>query len=167
MRSAVVGFAIGVVLLQVQAALPDKVVLLGLAAAALVLCLAARKTQRTFVKIPLLASCGALLGFAWAAAFAQHYLSQELPKAWEGRDITLVGTIDSLPFRFEQGVRFNFAVERASADDGSVPPVPGRIALSWYSLMRAEELQPVGEIHPGERWQFTVRLRRPHGNANP
>ena len=22
-------------------------------------------------------------------------------------------------------------------------------------------------LHPGERWRFTVRLRRPHGNANP
>lgn len=24
-----------------------------------------------------------------------------------------------------------------------------------------------GRLHPGERWRLTVRLRRPHGNANP
>ena len=22
-------------------------------------------------------------------------------------------------------------------------------------------------VHPGERWRFTVRLRRPHGHVNP
>jgi competence protein ComEC len=30
-----------------------------------------------------------------------------------------------------------------------------------------EEMQAVGNVQPGERWQLTVRLRRPHGNANP
>ena len=26
---------------------------------------------------------------------------------------------------------------------------------------------PPTPVHPGERWRFTVRLRRPHGNVNP
>ena len=27
--------------------------------------------------------------------------------------------------------------------------------------------QPQRELRPGQRWRFTVRLRRPHGNLNP
>lgn len=103
----------------------------------------------------------------WAAVVAHHYLSQELPKEWEDRDVTVIGTIDSLPFRFERGVRFNFYVERAFATDGTVPNVPSKLALSWYSGFHDDEAQVVGDLQPGERWQMTVRLRRPHGNANP
>ncbi|WP_373986696.1 ComEC/Rec2 family competence protein [Duganella sp. BuS-21] len=77
-----------------------------------------------------------------------------------GRDLKIIGTIDNLPYRFAQGVRFNFAVEQA---DGVVPP---RIALSWYSGYR-EQVSVVPDVRPGERWQLTVRLQRPHGNANP
>ena len=47
--------------------------------------------------------------------------------------MTVVGTIDSLPYRFDQGVRFNFAVERASTSDGALDVVPPKLALSWYT----------------------------------
>ncbi|MEG1563474.1 MAG: ComEC/Rec2 family competence protein, partial [Bacteroides sp.] len=71
-------------------------------------------------------------------------------------------TIASLPYRFEQGVRFNFAVEKAFG--AKVPPL---IALSWYAGFRDEVTNEVGDVQPGERWRLTVRLQRPHGNANP
>jgi competence protein ComEC len=48
-----------------------------------------------------------------------------------------------------------------------MPIVPERLALSWYSAFRENETQAVAKVGPGERWQLTVRLRRPHGNANP
>jgi len=89
-------------------------------------------------------------------------MAPQLALADEGRDITVTGTIASLPYRFEQGVRFNFAVEHAG--DASVPPL---VALSWYSGFRGEASTMVGDVQPGERWQLTVRLQRPHGNANP
>ncbi|MES2772248.1 MAG: DNA internalization-related competence protein ComEC/Rec2 [Pseudomonadota bacterium] len=45
--------------------------------------------------------------------------------------------------------------------------------LSWYQL-RAEDETPAAQynapargVHPGERWRLSVRLKRPHGNANP
>ena len=112
----------------------------------------------------LLASiAGVLLGVCWAALLAHLALGPSLAINDEGRDITLVGTIDSLPYHFEQGVRFNFAVESASGAAFAVPP---RVALSWYSGFR-EHTEAVGEVAPGERWRLTVRLQRPHGNANP
>jgi competence protein ComEC len=170
MRSVVIGFVAGVALLQNQAALPPQYLLWLLAVAAVLLGVLARKSQRvvlTIVTIPALSACGATLGFVWAALAAQFYLSQELPKEWEGRDVTVIGTIASLPYSFEQGVRFNLDVERVLPNDGEVPVVPSKLALSWYSAFRAEELQAVGKVAPGERWRLTVRLRRPHGNANP
>src|SRR5205823_3243588 len=53
---------------------------------------------------------------------------------------------------------------------------PPHVALAWYASdagharARASAdapAQPVPELQPGERWQLTLRLQRPHGNANP
>lgn len=166
MRSAILGFAAGAALLQQQATLyPVAVLVFALcAAAAAASCL--RRLPDVRMRVPGLFAAGVLAGFAWAALYAHAYLAHELPADWEGRDVALVGTVDSLPYRFEQGVRFNFVVERV---DGAPPPsgFPQRVALSWYSSFRQDELQPVADVQPGERWQLTARLRRPHGNANP
>ncbi len=170
MRSAAVGMVIGVAWLQNQASLPSPWMLALLAALALLLLLYARHPRWPRLRIALLAAGGAIFGFAWAGLYAQHHLAHELPKEWEGRDVTVIGTVDSLPYYFERGVRFNFAVERVIDESGesSYPAaIPPRLALSWYSAFRRDELQAVGEVQPGERWQLTVRLRRPHGNANP
>jgi competence protein ComEC len=39
--------------------------------------------------------------------------------------------------------------------------------LSWYRGRLDDEWRDGLTIRPGERWRFTVRLKRPHGNANP
>jgi competence protein ComEC len=169
MRSAILGFVIGVLWLQNQAALPSPALswlLLILPPVSGWLLLRMVSTYPR-VRLVVLAGCGTIVGIAWGALFAQHYLAQELPPRWEGRDITLVGTIDSLPNQFEQGVRFNFAVERVLPEQGILPVVPPRLALSWYSGFGGEDGLTVGAVQPGERWQLRVRLRRPHGNANP
>jgi competence protein ComEC len=171
MRSAVIGFVLGVGWLQMQAALPDLTILLMLVTVLVLLGLLIRHaaffSRILSAKIAGLALCGAFAGFVWAALFAHHYLDNELPKEWEGKDVTIVGTVDSLPYRFDQGVRFNFAVERVLADHGEMPAIPPKISLAWYAAFRGEDIQTVGDVQPGERWQLTVRLQRPHGNANP
>jgi competence protein ComEC len=107
----------------------------------------------------------ALAGVLWAAVLARHALSPQLAQRDEGRDITVVGTVDSLPYRFPQGVHFNFSVEKVeAAPGGAAIAVPPKIALSWYAGGAAAA---VGDVRPGERWRLTVRLQRPHGNANP
>src|SRR2546422_775248 len=54
---------------------------------------------------------------------------------------------------------------------GGVPlPAAARLPPpAWYRSAWQEEQPAVlsGAVHPGERWLFTVRLRRPHGNLNP
>ena len=165
MRSSVIAFVLGVAVLQTMPALPSTVTAFLLFCSACLLAAAACR-MRSRARIVIRGVSAYLLGFLWAGALASYHLSQELPKEWEGRDITLIGTIDSLPIAFQQGVRFNFAVERVLAQDGMTPTVPGRLALSWYSAFNRDELQSVPQVQPGERWQLTVRLRRPQGNAN-
>ena len=167
MRSAIIGFVIGAAWLQTRATLPQYFSILLLLIAACVLAALARHSILHKFKTPLFALFGAVLGFVWAALFAQYYLSHELPKELEGKDITVVGTVSSLPNYFERGVRFNFTVEEVLPLDGVVPTIPARLALSWYSSFDPADAQSMGEIHAGERWQLTLRLRRPHGNANP
>jgi competence protein ComEC len=74
------------------------------------------------------------------------------------------GVVASLPQPFERGVRFELDVEQAAPADFHAP---SRILLSWYNGLTPEEFQEVLPIRAGERWRLTVRLRLPHGNANP
>src|SRR5438045_5339542 len=105
-------------------------------------------------------------GFFWAAACAQWRMSDWLGAELEGSDIPVVGVVSSLPALAERSVRFEFDVEWADAKG----PVPKKILLAWYrSLPQEEDAAALlgAMVHPGERWAFTVRLRRPHGLVNP
>ena len=166
MRSVLLGFAAGIGVLQTQATLPPiwlAAVVMLVAAALLV----ALRKARVIVRIPGFIMCGAVLGFCWATLFAQAYLQHELPTELEGRDIVVTGTVANLPGFTEQGARFDFQIEKVADVEGVVPAIPRRISLSWPAGFQGRAAQPVPELQPGERWQLTVRLTRPHGNANP
>jgi competence protein ComEC len=166
MQSAIIGFVAGIGWLQLQASLPSPFLMIVLAAAAVILCVWVRYFSSILVKIAMHAIVGSFAGFVWAAGFAHFYLADELPRELEGTDITVVGTVDSLPYRFEHGVRFNLAVEQAQDASGGSLKLPSKIALSSYSGYDSNTGYAIGAIQPGERWQLNVRLRRPHGNAN-
>ena len=160
MRAAALGFALGVCLLQQQVELP------GLGALAALCALGSLSAARTSRRLPpLLAACATLvscaaLGFAWAAALAHWRLADRLDPALEGRDVVVSGVIAGLPQPFDRGVRFDFDVETPASG------VPRRISLSSFGFA-AEDAQAVLPVRAGERWRFAVRLRRPHGGANP
>ena len=158
-------FALGVLFLQMQAELFGLPVFAGLAGVGVVLLLLRR--QR-FSPLALTLLAGLLLGFSWAGGRAQWRLADELPPAWESRDIELTGVIAALPQRSGNGERFMFDVETVHTPEAVVP---ARIQLSWYHAWDETD-DPAGTVqqkalHPGERWRLTVRLKRPHGNANP
>ncbi|MDO8960140.1 MAG: DNA internalization-related competence protein ComEC/Rec2 [Rhodocyclaceae bacterium] len=162
----VLAFALGVFVLQQVAVLPAPTFLMVAAVVGALLWLAAWRRWH-FLSIV----GAALLGLAWAGGFAHWRLADALPEAWEGRDVAVTGVVTRLPQRFERGVRFVFEVEAADT------PVPRRIALSWYRHIdvtaddeTGEEVAAPGALplpRVGERWRFVVRLKRPHGNANP
>jgi len=154
MRCAILAFVLGACWLQTRAELPAVATLAWAVAAALLL--------GALRRLPATLLAAALCGAAWAAMAAHLALADALPRSQEGKDVSIVGTVDSLPQAMDGGVRFNFRVERVLTP-GAV--VPRRIALSWYSR-RGEAADPE-PVRPGERWQLQVRLQRPHGNANP
>lgn len=155
MTLAALAFAAGAVALQLQAALP------GAAWFALVLPCCAGLYFRP-KSAPVFTFT---IGFFWAAALAHLRMADWLAPQLEGRDLDVVGVVSSLPAAGERAVRFEFEVE--STPSGA--RVPKKLLLSWYRSPLTEEGAAELEqgVHPGERWLFTVRLRRPHGHVNP
>jgi competence protein ComEC len=163
-RSAVLAFAAGVWTLQAQVELPDWSPLVVLAGVGIALGAVAQTVRSAPVARVVVALASFGLGFAFAAGTAKIRMADRLDPAWEGRDVAVTGVVASLPQPFERGVRFEFDVEQAAPADFRALP---RILLSWYNGLTPEEFQEVLPIRAGERWRLTVRLRRPHGNANP
>ena len=159
MRLPILAFAAGVIALQIQPELPVAWAFL-LAGSAL---FGLGALWRSSLRLPFLMAAGLLLGFGWAAWRAELRLADELPIAMEGRDVEIVGIIAGLPQGFANGSRFEFDVERVATVGAAVP---GRIMLSWYRG-RGEGEAELPPLQPGERWRLTVRLKRPHSNANP
>ncbi|WP_342114687.1 DNA internalization-related competence protein ComEC/Rec2 [Pseudoduganella sp. OTU4001] len=160
MRCAILGLVGGAAWLQAQASLPAGLAQAMCVLVALLALMLGRATSVAFLRPVLAAAAGALLGYAWAGCVAQGALSHALAKSDEGRDVEIVGTVDSLPSRQAGSTRFNFAVESPAA-------VPPRIVLSWYAGRGEGNFRPLPEMLPGERWRLKVRLQQPHGNANP
>jgi len=194
MRAWWCGFALGVIWLQRQAALPDwrgwcALVLLGCGAILMAvwglrrgssgeLCCGTSVVANAQSAVANSRMCRALFsarlssrvgwgavwiaalctGFGYAAWRAETRLAVSLPSALEGRDIDVVGSIKGLPSRDDKGARFLFEVESADAPIAAFPRV---IQLSWIA-----EDAPAPLLVPGARWRLSVRLKRPHGNAN-
>ncbi|MFM2084960.1 MAG: hypothetical protein RLY95_1778 [Pseudomonadota bacterium] len=118
-----------------------------------------------------------MLSFGTTGWRATGYLQTAINPALEGADIEVVGIVGAMPQRLETGLRFRFEVEAAHISDKffNDKPVtlPPRVLLSWYrrdfnddgSSFNLEDAST--QPKAGERWQFTVRLKAPHGNANP
>jgi len=142
---------------------------LALAAAGIVALVAGFSWRRRGVPAAILASAGALLaGFALTGGQASLRLEDALVPALEGRDLVVTGVVASLPQAGPNGLRFRFALDAESRRNaaGELPP---RIALGWYGGFHEDAAltQPQRELKAGQRWRFTLRLRRPHGDLNP
>ena len=165
MRLNIVLFAFGAWLLQRQAELPDLQDAWGVLLAAPLLALAGtRRRAVRWAARAALAGTACAAGFFWAALLAQARLGDALPAEWEGRDIEIVGVVAGLPQPYERSVRFDFDVELVLSAQARVPQ---RIVLSWWGRGPSEDLLARPAVRTGERWRYTVRLKRPRGTANP
>jgi len=178
MRLNVLAFTLGILFLQGRAGLPDMALLGVLALAALGAGLLSMGLRRRCTGLSGAAwrrgagvlAC-AVFGFCWAALLAHGRLADALPVEWEGRDIALTGIVADLPQALSRGERFTLAVESVETAGARVP---ARLLLSWYRGREAAEAADaesgatnVPQLRPGERWRLVVRLKRPHGSANP
>jgi competence protein ComEC len=151
---AALAFAAGAALLQQQAALPASGWLW-----LLLFFVPLLRLKRLVLPAAL------AIGFLWAAGWAHWRMADRLAPELEGRDITVLGVVASLPAIGERSVRFEFDVESAPGGE----KLPRKLLVSWYRAAAWEEAPAVlaGSVHPGERWLLTLRLRRPHGLVNP
>lgn len=100
-----------------------------------------------------------LLGFFWAAWHAQLHHNAQLEEGLQGRTLLLEGRVSGIPVRLAgNDWRFVFDAERIDTGAGW-QPFDRRVRLGWYRT----SAQP----RAGEHWQLAVRLKRPHGYANP
>ncbi len=169
LRLNILAFVSGTGLLQQQDKLPEITWMLGLLLIMIAIGWLWRYQSAALITVNniLLWILFLGLGFFWAAAFAHWRLADSLPSRWERQDIQIIGVIASLPQKNDRSVRFQFDVEQV-VTAGAI--VPKRIALSWYKNHQLEldsDEMPQPVMKAGQRWQLIVRLKQPHGNANP
>jgi len=99
-----------------------------------------------------------LCGFLWALWHVNYIVTSTITPQFEGRDLTAIGSIISIPRPSDAGSRFHFIIEELYAE-GQRLALSGKVSLSWYGKLP--------QLHSGERWQLTVRLKHPHGFLNP
>ena len=162
MRIALIAFCFGVWLLQQQAALPSArwLWLLPLLSAVALLPPFYSVLFKIVRRLGIALLCAAL-GFAWAAWRADLRLADRLPDHWQGVEISVIGVVNDLPQTNARGERFVLDVEQVITPNA---PSLKRIQLTRYWPRKGERIPTV---RAGERWQFTVRLKRPYGTHNP
>jgi competence protein ComEC len=101
-------------------------------------------------------ACGVALGLGYGTALLQHRVDE----ACVGVPLVVTGRVSSLPN--VQYVRRNQRRQRFEFTVRDLAPVqcvgPRKLILSYYDNHT---------LHPGEEWQFEVKLRKPWGLANP
>ncbi|RLA02762.1 MAG: hypothetical protein DRQ54_11700, partial [Gammaproteobacteria bacterium] len=101
---------------------------------------------------------GLLLGLLWASYAADRVVSEKLDSSMNRQRCSIQGSIDQIDRQTVALTRFELRVDKLSCNGVAVTQVK-RVRLSWY---RPDEL-----LQPGEVWRLPVRLKRPHGFANP
>lgn len=150
MQTGTIAFLFGVLLCQLLPNLPPTVWLAAFVVPPLILF--------TLNKRLALLLAALLAGLLWAAVVGQQRLADTLLSELEGEDVVLVGQIVSLPERGTERSRFLLETEQLSLD-GQSYPAPSLVRINWY--------KGAPQLLPGQRWQLTVRMKRPRGMMNP
>ena len=149
MVKATAAMLAGVLLLLAQPELPSGE-LVALLCAPFALLLLPRQHLRWLLFLP--------LGFAWCWLVADSHLASRLQPDLEGRVLTAVGWVHSIPVLRGHLQEFEFSIDTL----GGLIPRPGIPRLVRLSLD-----QDLSQPGAGEHWRFTLRLRRPRGFMDP
>jgi competence protein ComEC len=97
-------------------------------------------------------------GFLWALLHAHSVMDYGISDELHGKDVYVEGVVVSLTESNYRRTRFEFQIDRMELN-GSEQRLPGRVQVSWYRF--------APKIVAGQRWGLVLRLKRPHGFANP
>lgn len=121
-----------------------------------VLCALALSTLPAWRGRALWSAC--VLGIVLTSWHGQRYLDQRWPVSRHGEKVVVRGTIASLPERETtlNDHRPTWRFQLAPTDAG----LPDAIRVAWYR-------SDADRLRAGDCWQFTLRMRTPHGSFNP
>ena len=172
MASRMIAFALGIGCVAWLPSLPSLALMLGLGAVGIGLAVVSpTKTARVILCWFVCVSAGASYG----VYHGQQLLNRLLPPTVEGSDLRVVGRIVSTPdFTPERGgsYRFEFVPESWPAlcrlEKNSATDLRTRKLRLSFSPVRIKHAQNIN-VAPayGQRWAFSVRLKRPRSFANP
>ncbi|OQX39360.1 MAG: DNA internalization-related competence protein ComEC/Rec2 [Oceanospirillales bacterium LUC14_002_19_P2] len=94
-----------------------------------------------------------LLGFSYGGFHGHTLMDRLLPSDLESINLHLSAEVDELPLRREG---YTSMLMRDLVIEGQ--SYQGRVRLSWHGAP---------EVKPGQRWNLTVRLKRPSGFSSP
>ena len=154
MRALSLCFVAGVCWLQQLAHLPDLRWIWGLPLLASAILFLPRHQviwRRLLLWLTVLL-CG-LLFADWRADIA---FADRLPYAWQNVDIRLDGVVTGIPQSGLRGERLDLQVRQVCTPAARVP-----------SRIRVYVAGHDRQFAPGQEWQLTVRLQRPHASQNP
>ena len=129
----------------------------------------AAPSGRRFGASMALVALGVLLAaWTWTGLLAAQRLADRLPAALESTDLIVTGVVLDLPQSGPNGLRFRFGPDAAQRG-GQPVQLPERLVIGWYTGWHEDAAlsPPQASLRAGQRWRFTLRLRRPHGNLNP
>lgn len=184
------GFVMGVALQLQQRVLWDTSLYASIGAVTALAGIVALLAVKPWLARSLAAFVLALVaGFALTGLRAAIFQAGALAPALEGKDIEVTGRVLAMPQRSEDAVRFRFAIDSARMD-GRAVVIPAQVYLGWYAGFGGRDPVPVPldaddpdavtspaallalqrqpqDLHAGDYWRMTVRLKAPHGNSNP
>jgi competence protein ComEC len=96
-------------------------------------------------------------GFLWVLLHAKSVIDHRIPDNIEAKPINVVGIVDSIPEHRDNTTRFDFDIQHSLPK--SLWSNPGRVKLRLRN--------PSFPLQVGDQLQLTVKLKRPHGYANP
>lgn len=163
MISGIISFLFGILLLQQFATLPD---IQWCWALFLVFSLALIPLHFRISRLSILF----MLGFLWALLRAHWVLDISLPSELQGKDLLVTGVVASIPLENKLKRRFEFDIESVEFEQQNInSPYAlsnlGKVRLSWYRKRENRNKNQI-KLKAGQRWQFWLRLKQPHGFMN-
>lgn len=158
----ILSFLFGVLLLQQYSTLPN---ILWCWALISIVCLPFIPRHFRFSRLLLLF----ILGFLWALLRAHWVLDIALPDELQGKDLLVTGVVSSIPLEDKRKRRFEFDIETLEYNKQQFPSI-GKVRISWYGKRgRGKNNSYISKtkLKAGQRWQFWLRLKQPHGFMNP